>query len=250
MPSPALILPGVFLSTPSARRATLTDQTGGRVWWISIHALREEGDVKHTASSEVENIFLSTPSARRATFGGVMVIATIIISIHALREEGDVHDVIFALHTFYFYPRPPRGGRPAFTRAAASEILFLSTPSARRATPPFHLYNIAYCISIHALREEGDATGDYLTLKAEISIHALREEGDVVGFHQPFQAADFYPRPPRGGRPSHRQPLMAPSSYFYPRPPRGGRLASRICSSTATVFLSTPSARRATAVRN
>ena len=33
---------------------------------------------------------------------------------------------------------------------------------------------------------------------------------------------------------------------FYPRPPRGGRLASRICSSTATVFLSTPSARRAT----
>ena len=33
-------------------------------------------------------------------------------------------------------------------------------------------------ISIHALREEGDVTNDFLQQKKKISIHALREEGD------------------------------------------------------------------------
>ena len=57
--------------------------------------------------------------------------------------------------------------------------IFLSTPSARRATDKVAKSYSGLFISIHALREEGDtATGDYLTLKAEISIHALREEGD------------------------------------------------------------------------
>ena len=34
------------------------------------------------------------------------------ISIHALREEGDVRAIPAALSFPYFYPRPPRGGRP------------------------------------------------------------------------------------------------------------------------------------------
>ena len=58
-------------------------------------------------------------------------------------------------------------------------------------------------ISIHALREEGDGRCDVVDLQVlEISIHALREEGDLV--IQPFGQTleDFYPRPPRGGRPS------------------------------------------------
>ena len=56
-----------FLSTPSARRATeLKDLIKGAVK-ISIHALREEGDVVTSAGSSLEPIFLSTPSARRAT---------------------------------------------------------------------------------------------------------------------------------------------------------------------------------------
>ena len=33
-----------------------------------------------------------------------------------------------------------------------------------------------------------------------ISIHALREEGDAAGTCRAAIAADFYPRPPRGGR--------------------------------------------------
>ena len=80
----------------------------------------------------------------------------------------------------YFYPRPPRGGRP--TRAAATD-----------STEP---------ISIHALREEGDShrnvprllgrnfyprpprggrllDGGSDNAQGLISIHALREEGDT-----------------------------------------------------------------------
>ena len=38
-----------------------------RVNRISIHALREEGDILHSAGVASLQIFLSTPSARRAT---------------------------------------------------------------------------------------------------------------------------------------------------------------------------------------
>ena len=57
--------------------------------------------------------------------------------------------------------------------------IFLSTPSARRATGSIPDDAVFKAISIHALREEGDPSarpgrpGPY-----EISIHALREEGD------------------------------------------------------------------------
>ena len=40
---------------------------------ISIHALREEGDTSCTASHKMSRLFLSTPSARRATNLPVMV---------------------------------------------------------------------------------------------------------------------------------------------------------------------------------
>ena len=38
------MLDGVFLSTPSARRATVANLDSGVPDGISIHALREEGD--------------------------------------------------------------------------------------------------------------------------------------------------------------------------------------------------------------
>ncbi len=78
---------------------------------ISIHALREEGDVRL----------------------GIMPKAQL-ISIHALREEGDAPLSMGPAKPMYFYPRPPRGGRP-------HDVSF-----------------VGQCdfISIHALREEGD----------------------------------------------------------------------------------------------
>ena len=80
-------------------------------WKISIHALREEGD---------------------ANIGEQAILNK--ISIHALREEGDQQQQRAGSNGSNFYPRPPRGGRRHALFAAASAELFLSTPSARRAT--------------------------------------------------------------------------------------------------------------------
>ena len=57
-----------FLSTPSARRATVPLQHFKLCMKISIHALREEGDPTTPPTTEnKKGRFLSTPSARRAT---------------------------------------------------------------------------------------------------------------------------------------------------------------------------------------
>ena len=55
-----------------------------------------------------------------------------------------------------FYPRPPRGGRPAICAPYFAFSAFLSTPSARRATTNWVTLSTQFLISIHALREEGD----------------------------------------------------------------------------------------------
>ena len=86
------------------------------------------------------------------------------ISIHALREEGDAI--------------PPQ--------ATGGILIFLSTPSARRATRREDDESRRDKISIHALREEGDGAVGTAALRRGISIHALREEGDgrVRAFQQ------------------------------------------------------------------
>ena len=78
-----------FLSTPSARRATVVNE--------------KVAD---------RTIFLSTPSARRATSKRRTLRQAQTISIHALREEGDPHQRQAICKASNFYPRPPRGGRP------------------------------------------------------------------------------------------------------------------------------------------
>ena len=60
--------------------------------------------------------------------------------------------------------------------------IFLSTPSARRATTYFAGLPREMPISIHALREEGDGRRPHDEHHGKISIHALREEGDVPGW--------------------------------------------------------------------
>ena len=100
---------------------------------ISIHALREEGDLQdrrlqlgkaisiHALREEGDGMPLGVEPSQQ-------------ISIHALREEGDV-DQAYCLTLLE---------------------LFLSTPSARRATACSRRSASAWLISIHALREEGD----------------------------------------------------------------------------------------------
>ena len=169
---------------------------------ISIHALREEGDWCVLTKDYAKNKFLSTPSARRATRGGDLDRLGVVISIHALREEGDGHRLRnqpgipgyfyprpprggrprwsnCCLRGCNFYPRPPRGGRPSLVNSNLDLFLFLSTPSARRATCTRFYFGSGQCISIHALRKEGDRQLPRRRHQHHpISIHALREEGD------------------------------------------------------------------------
>ena len=88
---------------------------------ISIHALREEGDQSCTLNLPCYERFLSTPSARRATTDARRWHTIMDISIHALREEGDAFCCRQFQHDRYFYPRPPRGGRPRKRRRTDGE---------------------------------------------------------------------------------------------------------------------------------
>ena len=67
--------------------------------------------------------------------------------------------------------------------------LFLSTPSARRATQTAQFRIEVKDISIHALREEGDPVRCRGPRRGPISIHALREEGDLT---QPINFAGLH----------------------------------------------------------
>ena len=191
--------------------------------------------------------FLPAPSARRAT------------STSRRRKPERRH----------FYPRPPRGGRPDTTDKSKQRMEFLSTPSARRATPdPAGAVVSDQFLSTPSAR------------RATLSFQPKKE-----------RALYFYPRPPRGGRrwvrytpassalifihalreegdctaqmidPELVQFLSTPSArratrcfaccgyiiaYFYPRPPRGGRRIPGAAPADGRQFLSTPSARRAT----
>ena len=129
-----------------------------------------------------------------------------------------------ALWLVDFYPRPPRGGRRPGIGALSQHSEFLSTPSARRAT-----YDVAVID-----RESG------------ISIHALREEGDILRQRIVFPQIDFYPRPPRGGRPGRFRPPWCRCNISIHALREEGDFTSSSFPTGYSGFLSTPSARRAT----
>ena len=169
--------------------------------------------------------FLSTPSARRATRVGSTSLVTHRLFLSTPSARRATHAGAFtAVSVRDFYPRHPRGGRPALGA----------------------LEGVYGRISIHALREEGDASAavdnhngaEFLSTPSArrattgrlhwrsapaISIHALREESDRFTARAQPDFQDFYPRPPRRGRPSSPAYRPLRDRDFYPRPPRGGR---------------------------
>ena len=168
-----------FLSTPSARRATLEFEGFSQGQAISIHALREEGDPDNKTGGKGLGYFYPRPPRGGRHAGQRRGRERGHISIHALREEGDSRQASSTTLKSNFYPRPPRGGRRSRYDNNDTGDAFLSTPSARRATSSLFHANASEAISIHALREEGDAAAPTECLCAKISIHALREEGDL-----------------------------------------------------------------------
>ena len=83
-------------------------QNDSTFWAISTHALREEGDERRTKP-----------------------VTRYVISTHALREEGDVGGSTLSYHMYAFYPRPPRGGRPAILLSWMYVQLHISTHALR-----------------------------------------------------------------------------------------------------------------------
>ena len=197
-------------------------------------------------AGSVSSEFQSTPSARRAT------------------------NCVYLPSRFrvYFNPRPPRGGRRHGKHHRLPQNEFQSTPSARRATPAARRpHQRARFQSTPSARRATGASGAASGI-LRISIHALREEGDALWLPPAFPPGDFNPRPPRGGRRQapgqpgtlegnfnprpprggrqQRADLLPDHGNFNPRPPRGGRLQDRTGYAIAMLFQSTPSARRAT----
>ena len=79
------------------------------------------------------------------------------ISIHALREEGDRSSTTKAPTGTISIHALREEGDQGNTAALSVTTIFLSTPSARRATADAPLPDGGQDISIHALREEGDS---------------------------------------------------------------------------------------------
>ena len=212
-----------FLSTPSARRATqqrATATSNRRNFYPRPPRGGRRADLSALSDEE---LFLSTPSARRATrnFAGLILFGD--ISIHALREEGDCFTVFFTVGPQYFYPRPPRGGRRGHPHAQGADRKFLSTPSARRATwqRPKNLGRAKKFLSTPSARR---ATGHphaqgadrkFLSTPSARRATCARKEMlkmAIISIHALREEGD---RERRRRDYRHR--------HFYPRPPRGGR---------------------------
>ena len=147
---------------------------------ISIHALREEGDFMRFVVHIQPVPFLSTPSARRATFLASLIQSNGCISIHALREEGDQRFYCCAAgQPISIHALREEGDIPYYNRAAVLSYFYPRPPRGGRRIALFLLQQVCQ-ISIHALREEGDVIAAVIAgFVASISIHALREEGDT-----------------------------------------------------------------------
>ena len=195
-------IPRYFYPRPPRGGRRWTLPRAGRIWKISIHALREEGDQQ---------------CAR--------VVQICRISIHALREEGDWGEPVGGRDFNDFYPRPPRGGRHFF-HGGRQLLDAISIHALREEGDSGALdFLLDRRISIHALREEGDALPPisaplhHQFLSTPSARRATLTTGHAKAKRHKFlstpsarratrqapkqgeRISDFYPRPPRGGRP-------------------------------------------------
>ena len=167
-----------FQSTPSVGRATFSPRQPRHNGSISIHALRGEGDDRHTGLRTYPYHFNPRPPwggrrqkvceirynsaisihALRGEGDGEATRALIQtnISIHALRGEGDIcicsflFDCCISIHAL-------RGeGDLSASWRSTTNNRFQSTPSVGRATIEWRSTATEEQISIHALRGEGD----------------------------------------------------------------------------------------------
>ena len=233
-----------FLSTPSARRATISGAEHRAHGTDFYPRLREEGDPIPTPRRGESNQFLSTPprggrprrpSKHRSQCrflstpprGGRRIAMSdlnlrIAISIHALREEATQAQ-----------------------RFLVADLRFLSTPSARRATRQ----RVCGMLNQRNFYPRPPRGGRHYVFEYAIPLYPFLSTPSARRRPTISSASsaprNFYPRPPRGGDPDYRLQdndyskfLSTPPRggrlcpawlrfcgccYFYPRPPRGGR---------------------------
>ncbi len=169
-----------FLSTPSARRATLP-RMPSRQRFRNFYPRPPRGGrrVRSGLSRSLPRDFYPRPPRGGRPQIVFMTGFCYSISIHALREEGDRSCTGHFRPLLYFYPRPPRGGRPATcARLGCMGKYFYPRPprGGRR----------------------GDGLNDSITSKF-LSTPSARRATPSNLIPQILQV-HFYPRPPRGGR--------------------------------------------------
>ena len=213
-----------FLSTPSGWRATDRHTVRALLAFISIHALRVEGDEQFP---EYEDLAL-------------------LISIHALRVEGDRNQRSHQCKRRDFYPRPPGGGRHNGQILLNNWDISIHALRVEGDMPARKLRQETE-ISIHALRVEGDRTDrpqaprkvEFLSTPSGWRATAIRGfKADGRGY--------FYPRPPGGGRLGFHRDVRKAVEFLST--PSGWRATSvpLVLTAVHVEFLSTPSGWRAT----
>ena len=167
--------------------------------------------------------FLSTPSARRATCHADDCRLVDAISIHALCEEGDAPSAFSRSSHSHFYPRPLRGGRRGGVLKEAAQKLFLSTPSARRATLRFVCrcccFGYFYPRPLRGGRQMYPGTS--CQPKLFLSTPSARRATNLYGL---ALVAGSFLSTPSARRATSSGTILPPTwKHFYPRPLRGGR---------------------------
>ena len=132
------------------------------------------------------------------------------ISIHALRVEGDSMREVVTLKEYYISIHALR---------VEGDVIYI------------FIFVFVPSISIHALRVEGDPHNMYaIACTHFISIHALRVEGDTFDIPRYVKASLFLSTPSGWRATAPRRMLISLTADFYPRPPGGGRLLPRMFS--------------------
>ena len=191
----------LFLSTPSARRAT--SASAGRKCPGSDFYPRPPRGGRHSSGvpGAKQFLFLSTPSARRATSSVAAGIPENKISIHALREEGDrMGWKCQEMQGISIHALREEGDGAIFDDGLPT-CKFLSTPSARRATSSGH-WSRRVPWHFYPRPPRGGRRRNMLQAmvnEAFLSTPSARRATRVHRRHRQHHR-DFYPRPPRGGR--------------------------------------------------
>ena len=166
----------IFLSTPSARRATVASVTGKhRVLFLSTPSARRATYADPLARRQPRNFYPRPPRGGRL-HTSLQFRPLLVISIPARRAEGD--EVVYSRGEIVkaFLSTPSAGRATVPTRPRTPMKKFLSTPSAGRATGR----------NFQRIRFD------------EISIHALRGEGDVAVIFPPLSNSVFLSTPSAG----------------------------------------------------